>query len=160
MTEQGRKCIAAVRVRGTISASRLARETLKMLNLKRNNHAVLIDNSPSFVGMLKIVENLITWGEPSKETVTILISRKGRVMGNKRLTEEYAQKAGYESLEDLEQAVFECRASYWRLPNIQPAFRLHPPTKGFKGKTKKGYGQGGELGYRGAEIDELLKRMA
>jgi large subunit ribosomal protein L30 len=38
-------------------------------------------------------------------------------------------------------------------------FRLHPPSKGFKGKIKRGYGSGGELGYRGEKINELLRRM-
>jgi large subunit ribosomal protein L30 len=36
---------------------------------------------------------------------------------------------------------------------------LHPPTKGFKGKIKKSYSAGGELGYRGEKINELIKRM-
>jgi hypothetical protein len=35
-----RKCIAAVRVRGSISAQREARATLDMLRLGRTNHAV------------------------------------------------------------------------------------------------------------------------
>ena len=53
-----RKCIIAVRIRGVISAPREVRETLHMLNLKRNNYAVLIDNRPSFLGMLKTAQNL------------------------------------------------------------------------------------------------------
>ncbi|MEM2445857.1 MAG: 50S ribosomal protein L30, partial [Candidatus Bathyarchaeia archaeon] len=31
--------------------------------------------------------------------------------------------------------------------------------KGFRGKVKKGYGMGGELGYRGEKINDLLERM-
>jgi large subunit ribosomal protein L30 len=130
-----------------------------MLHLKRNNYAILIDDNPSFLGMVKLVENFVTWGEPSKETVTMLIAEKGRLVGNKKLTEEYVQKIGYASLEELGNAVFHCNAAYWKLPNFQPVFRLHPPTKGFKGKTKKAFGAGGELGHRGEGINELLKRM-
>jgi len=153
------KCIAAVRVRGTISASLTARETLQMLGLKRNNHAVLIDNRPSFAGMLNAAHNYVTYGEPSREVVATLIKKKGRLAGDKKLTDEYAQKAGYKSLDDLAEAVFACKAEYWKLPSIQPLFRLHPPSKGYKGKVKKGYGSGGELGYRGERINELLERM-
>jgi large subunit ribosomal protein L30 len=154
-----RKCLAVVRVRGTISASKDVRETLKMLHLTRNNYAILLDNRPSFLGMLKTAQSLITWGEASKEIVYLLIKEKGELVGDKKLTEEYAQKIGYSSLKDLAEAVFSCRAEYWKLPNVKPVFRLHPPTKGFKGKIKKSYGMGGELGYRGEKVNELIKRM-
>jgi large subunit ribosomal protein L30 len=130
-----------------------------MLRLTRNNYAVLIDNRPSFIGMLKAAQNFITWGEASKEIVHMLITKKGRLVGNKKLTEEYAQTAGFKSLTELAEAIFNCRVEYLKLPNVQPVFKLHPPTKGFKGKIKKSYGAGGELGYRGEKINELIKRM-
>ncbi len=161
MTEEAkeRKCIVVVRIRGTIRASRRTRETLQMLNLTRNNYAVLIDNRPAFLGMLKTAQNFITWGEASKEAVSMIIKERGRVAGNKQLTDEHAQKIGYESLEELIEAIFDCHVEYWKLSNVKPIFRLHPPTKGFKGKVKKGYGMGGELGYRGEKINQLIKRM-
>ncbi|MEM2147506.1 MAG: 50S ribosomal protein L30 [Candidatus Bathyarchaeia archaeon] len=154
-----RKCVAAVKIRGTISAPLEVRKTLLMLNLKRNNHAVLIDDRPSFLGMLKTAQNFITWGEVSKETITALLKTSGRLAGNKKLTDAYAQKIGYKSLEELADAIFSCKVDYWRLPNIQPFFRLHPPSKGFKGKIKKSHASGGELGYRGEKINDLLMRM-
>ncbi|MCS7115434.1 MAG: 50S ribosomal protein L30 [Nitrososphaerota archaeon] len=154
-----RRCIAAVRIRGAISAPLQVRETLQMLNLKRNNYAVLIDNRPSFLGMLKTAQNFITWGEVSKETVLMLLKKRGRLVGDKKLTDEFAKKNGYNSIEELAEAIFNCKVEYWKLRDVQPFFRLHPPTKGFRGKIKKGYGMGGELGYRGEKINELLKRM-
>ena len=149
----------AIRIRGTVSASREARETLSMLNLTRNNHAVLIDDRPSFLGMINAVRDYVTYGELSKESVASLLKEKGRLAGNKKLTDDYAQRVGHESIEDLADAVAACRVEYWNLPAIQPVFRLHPPTKGFKGKIKRGYGAGGELGYRGQGINQLLNRM-
>lgn len=154
-----RKCIAAIRIRGTISASLEARETLQMLHLTRNNYAILIDDRPSFNGMVKAVQDYVTYGEPSKETVRLLIKEKGRLAGSKKLNDGYAEKVGYKSLDELADAISDCRIEYWKLPNIQPLFRLHPPTKGFKGKIKKSYSSGGELGYRGEKINELLNRM-
>lgn len=154
-----RKCIAAVRIRGVISAPLQVRETLQMLNLRRNNYAVLIDNRPSFLGMLKTAQNFVTWGEVSKETVLMLLKKRGRLVGNKKLTDEYAKKNGYNSLEELAEAIFNCKVEYWKLRDVQPYFKLHPPTKGFRGKIKKGYNMGGELGYRGEKVNELLMRM-
>jgi large subunit ribosomal protein L30 len=130
-----------------------------MLHLARDNYAVLVDNRPSFLGMINTVRDYVTYGEPSKEIVAALVEKKGRLAGNKALTDEYAQKVGYESLVGLMKAVFDCSVEYWNLPTIQPMFRLHPPTKGYKGKIKKNYGSGGELGYRGKDISELLRRM-
>lgn len=161
MTEKTKenKCILAVRIRGTISAQREARETLKMLNLTRNNYAVLVNDRPSFLGMLKAAQSYVTWGEASKETVKAIIEKRGRCAGNHKLTQEYLQKIGFKSVEELTDAVFNCSVEYWKLPNIQPVFKLRPPTKGYKGNIKKGYGSGGELGYRGDKINELAKRM-
>ncbi len=162
MTEKAdeRKCFAVVKVRGSISAKREARETLDMLRLYKTNNAALIDNRPSYMGMLYRVQNYVTWGEVSKETVTLLLKKRGRLAGNKKLTDEYIQKVGYKSLEALAETIASCKAEYQKLPNVQPVFKLPPPSKGFKGKTKKSYSAGGEAGYRGEKINELIKRMA
>jgi len=151
--------LLAVRVRGVISASKDVRATLKMLNMKRNNHAVLIDDRPAYLGMLKEVQNYVTWGEPTKETVRMLIEKRGRLVGDKRISEDYIKKLGYKSLDELVEAVYNCSVSYGKLPGVKPYFRLHPPSKGFKGKVKKSYQAGGEAGYRGEAINELVQRM-
>lgn len=149
----------AIRIRGVISASLDARETLRMLRLTKNNYAVLVDDRQSFLGMLSLVRDYVTYGEPSKETVRELIKQRGRLQGDKRFTEDYAQKNGYDSLDTLAAAVFDCKVEYRKMPGTQAVFRLHPPTKGFKHSIKRGYASHGELGYRGEKIDELLKRM-
>lgn len=154
-----RKCIAVVRVRGSISAQREARDALEMLHLTHTNHAVLIDNRPAYLGMLKRVHAYVTWGEVSKETVALMLQKRGKLAGNKKLTDEYAQKIGYKTLNELADAVATCKVEYQKLPGTQPVFRLHPPSKGYKGKTKKGYKSGGEAGYRGEAINKLIKRM-
>lgn len=153
------KCLAVVKVRGTISAQRAARETLDLLRLPKTNHAVLVQNNPSMKGMLKRVQSYVTWGEISKETLSDLLAKRGRLAGNKKLSEEYAQKVGAKSLSDLAVSIAECKLDYAKLPEIQPVFKLHPPKKGFKGTTKKNFRAGGEAGYRGEAINELIKRM-
>jgi large subunit ribosomal protein L30 len=142
-----------------ISAQRKARETLDLLRLSKTNHAVLVANSPSMKGMLKRVQSYVTWGEISKETLGELLTKRGRLLGNKKLTDDYAQRVGAKSLSDLAGAIAECKTNYGKLPEIQPVFKLHPPKKGFKGTTKKNFRAGGEAGYRGEAINELVKRM-
>lgn len=154
-----RKCFVAVKVRGTISAQREAVETLKMLHLTRTNHAVLIDNRPSFKGMLQKVQSYVTWGEVSKETVAFMLQKRGRLVGDDKISNDYIQKIGFSSLETLADAITTCKVEHQKLLSMQPIFRLHPPSRGFKGKTKKNYRAGGEAGYRGDAINELVRRM-
>jgi len=155
-----RKCFAVVKVRGTISALREARETLELLRLARTNNAILIDNRPSFMGMLYRVQNYVTWGEVSKETVALMLQKRGKLAGGKKLTDESVETLGYKSIDALAEAIAKCKTQYQKLPNVQPVFKLHPPKKGFKGKTKKSYAAGGEAGYRGEAINDLIKRMS
>jgi large subunit ribosomal protein L30 len=157
---QQAKCIFVVRIRGTVSATKEARETLKLLHLEHTNHAILIDDRPAYKGMLQRVNNYVTWGEPTKETVAFLLQKRGRIAGDKKLTDEYLQKAGFQSIDDLAAALVTCKVQYGKLPDIEPRFKLHPPSKGYKGKTKKGFNAGGEAGYRGEAINDLINRMA
>jgi large subunit ribosomal protein L30 len=153
------KCIIAIKVRGEVSAQREARETTSFLGLSHTNHGIIIDSRPSYLGMLQRAQSYITWGEASKETIAALIKQRGRLLGNKKLTDEYAQKVGYKNLDDLIDAVFNCKVAYSKLEDVSKTFRLRPPKKGYKGKTKKSYRAGGEAGYRGEAINELVKRM-
>ncbi len=130
-----------------------------MLHLTRNCHATLIDDRPSYLGMLHKAKNYVTWGEISKESVMLLFRERGRIVGNKKLTEEYIREMGYKSLDDLAEAVQKTEVEYNSLRNIKPVFRLHPPKKGFKGKVKRSYTAGGVTGYRGEDINDLIKRM-
>lgn len=157
--EEKPKCIVAIRVRGVVRGSREARETLRMLHLARNNYAAVLDNRPSFLGMLKAAQNFITWGEISRETLRVLIAKRAHMKGDKKLTEEHMHKMGYGTIDDLVEAVFNCKVEYWRLKDATPFFRLHPPSKGFKGSVKKSFAAGGESGYRGGDIDKLISRM-
>ena len=109
--------------------------------------------------MLRKSKNCITWGEISKETIALLLKKRGKIVGDKKLTDEYAKELGYKSLDDLAEAIFKVDVEFSSLPEVKPVFRLRPPTKGYKGKVKKSYAAGGEAGYRGDAINGLLKRM-
>ena len=153
------KCLVVVKIRGTISAQRETRETLDFLHLAHTNHAVLIDSRPAYKGMLQRVNSYVTWGEPSKEIVAMMLHKRARLAGDKKLTDEYIKKAGYKSIDDLAEAIVNCKVEFQKLPDMQPRFKLHPPSKGYKGKTKRGFKAGGEAGYRGEAINDLVKRM-
>jgi large subunit ribosomal protein L30 len=153
------KQIVVVRIRGIISAQREARETLTLLRLDHTNHAILIDDRPSYKGMLQKVNSYVTWGEVTKETVVAMLEKRARLAGNKKLTTEYLEKLGFKTFDDLADAIITGKAEHSKLPFMTPLFKLHPPSKGFKGNVKKSFKAGGEAGYRGDAINDLVKRM-
>lgn len=123
------------------------KDTLAMLRLNRKMHSVLIKENESMKGMLNKVRNWITWGEVDDENLKILINKRGRKQVNERLNEKEAEE------------IFNKIKGNEKIPEeIKPVFRLTPPSKGFKKSIKQHYPDG-ELGYRGKEINELLKRM-
>ncbi|MFB0502084.1 MAG: uL30 family ribosomal protein, partial [Candidatus Bathyarchaeia archaeon] len=80
--EEKRRCLAVIRVRGVSDVFREIKETLRMLHLTRNCHATLIDDRPSYLGMLHKAKNYVTWGEIFKESVVLLLRERGRIVGN------------------------------------------------------------------------------
>lgn len=158
--EKTQRCLAVVRVRGLSDIRKDIQDTLHMLNLARNCNATLIDDRPSYLGMLKKVQNCVAWGEPSKDTIIGLLKKRGRAAGNKRLTDDDSEKLGYATVDKLAEALYNQEVQLKDLSGIKPVFRLHPPRKGFKGSIKKSFKSGGVTGYRGEAINDLIKRMA
>ena len=152
--------IAVIRLRSSIGLRQDIKETLLTLNLSRVNHAVIIDKRPSYLGMLQKAKDAITWGELDEPALTRLLQKRGRLEENRRLTEEYiTRKTKYRSIEDFALSLLKFKAELADVPKLKKVFRLHPPSKGFRGSMKLPFGNTGELGYRGTEINSLLKRM-
>lgn len=154
-----KRCLAVVRIRGVSDIHRDIKGTMNMLRLQKNCHATLLDNRPANLGMLQKAQHYLTWGEVSKETLTLLLTKRGRLVGNKKLSDEYAQKAGKKSLDELAEAIVKGDIEFHSLPSMKPVFRLHPPSKGFRGKVKQSFVVGGATGYRGEAINKLLEQM-
>lgn len=150
--------IAAVRVRGRTGIKKEIADTLDMLKLTRINHAVLIEENPSYKGMLQKAKDYITWGEVDPETVNDLLARRGKIKGNEKLTEDYLkQNTKFKTLKELSKAVVASKAKL-EDNGVKPIFRLHPPRKGYE-NIKKTFTESGTLGYRGEKIKDLLKKM-
>jgi len=155
------RILAVVRIRGDVGVRREIRDTLKMLRLHRVHHAVLVPDVPSYRGMLQKAKDYITWGEIDSETLSILLERRGRLEGGKRLTNEFLKEnTRFNSVRELADKILKGEAKISDVPKLKPVFRLHPPKGGYKRGTKRPYNDGGELGYRGAAINELIRRMA
>ncbi|MGZ7134255.1 MAG: 50S ribosomal protein L30 [Methanobacterium sp.] len=150
--------IAAIRLRGRTGIKKDIANTLDMLKLTRINHTVLIEDNPSYNGMLQKAKDYITWGEIDQETVSKLLSKRGKITGNVKLTEDYLKdNTDFSSVEELSKALADS-GNKLEDSGIKPVFRLHPPRKGYE-NIKKTFAESGSLGYRGNKINDLIKRM-
>ncbi|MCD6383132.1 MAG: 50S ribosomal protein L30 [Thermoplasmata archaeon] len=150
---------AVVRVRGTVNVRRDIRETLRMLRLNRVNHCVVIPETPQYRGMLNKVKDYITWGEIDKETLKEMLLKRGRLLGDEPVTEKYIlENTPYSTFDDFLEAVLSGEMKLKNIRDFKPVFRLSPPRGGYE-DIKRPYRLGGALGYRGAEIKNLIRRM-
>lgn len=122
--------IAVIRIKGPIMIGSGKEDTLKMLKLYRKNYCVIVNKSPSVMGMLRKVENCVTWGDVGDSTVKELAEKRG----------EKTKKGGKEA--------------------AKPYFRLSPPRGGFERKgIKVPFSLGGAFGDRKDKINALIRRM-
>lgn len=68
--------VVMIRIRGSINTVREIENTLNMLKLYKKNNCVIVEMTPSIKGMIKKINNFITWGEIDDETLAAL-NKKG-----------------------------------------------------------------------------------
>ena len=130
--------MAVIQIRSIIGANKEVRDTLKMLNLGKVNRCTIIHENPSYRGMLQKVKDYVTWGEIDDDVLSLLLER-----------------AKVENVEEVMKKLEEGA----KLKDVaSPSIGLHPPRKGYR-SIKKPYKMGGASGYRGKDINELIRRM-
>lgn len=155
-----KKRIAVIRICGKVGIKKTVKDTLTMLHLYKKFNCIVIPNSKVYEGMLKKVANNVTWGEINKETLKLLLEKRGRLPGKKPLTEEYTKNKLKLTIEQFSEDVFTFKKELKDLPGLKLFFKLSPPRFGFESKgTKKPFSLGGVLGYRKDKINDLIKRM-
>jgi len=148
---------AIVRIRGGVRTRPEIKDTLDMLHINRVNHCAVVKEDPHYKGMIQKVKDYVAWGQIDDDTLAILLERRGRLAGNRRITEEFIkEKTSFGSIKEFAQAVNSGSASFKDI-GLKPVFRLHPARKGLK-STKKTVPQGGVLGFHDS-IKDLITKM-
>jgi len=152
--------IAIIRIAGQQGLNYKLKTTFKLLNLHKKNTCVLVDNTKQAQGMIRVLKDNITWGEIDKETLSKLLEKRGRIIGNKPLTKEYVREKTKLEFSKFIEDLLEGKKQIKDVESLKPFFRLLPPRKGFERKgTKKHFAIGGALGYRKEKINDLIQRM-
>jgi large subunit ribosomal protein L30 len=150
--------ITIIKIRGSVGIKTPIKDTLLKLRLSENNHCVVFKDSKVLQGMLFKVKDYITYGIIDKETLKTLITKRGRLIGNKRVTEEFLKEKNI-TIDKLVDLFIEDPKKVYSL-GIKNVFRLSPPSKGFERKgIKTPFTLGGALGDRKDKINDLLKKM-
>ncbi len=147
-----------LQVRGEVNQSGEVRDTLEMLNLGSVNHFTIVPDRDSYRGMVFKVNDYVAYGEPTADTVALLLRERGETPEGEAVDDDYvAEETGYSDVEELAEALLEGETTL-QGSSVSPTIRLHPPRKGHDG-VKKAASEGGVLGYHGDDIDGLLRRM-
>ncbi len=143
ITKKGK--IAVVLVRGLVRVSRKVVDTLHMINLRRKNNCVFLDDTPINRGMLQKVKDYVTYGSVSDEFASELFTKKGNVWQGREEDRKKKYKYNFKEINGKK---------------YHPTLNLSPPRKGFGRKgIKKPFSVGGALGKRGEKMQDLLLRM-
>lgn len=152
--------IAIIRIAGRQGLTQQIIKTFNLLKLYNKNSCTIVKNNPQNLGMIKKVKDFVTWGEINQASFKFLLEKRGKLPGNKRLTEEYIKEKTKLSLNEFVDQFIQGKKEVKDVPGLKQFFRLNPPRGGFERKgTKKPYSLGGVLGYRKDKINELIQRM-
>jgi len=151
---------ALVQLRGEVNMNGDIRDTLGMLNVHNVNHATFVPETETYRGMVTKVNDYVAYGEPSVETVALLIERRGEPLeGEADVDDEWvSENTEYDDVDSLAEALVDEETTL-REAGLAPTLRLHPPRGGHDG-VKHPTKEGGELGKHSTEaIDDLLEAM-
>ncbi len=149
-----------VRVRGSVNVTRDVSATLRKLRLLRVNSSTLVRLTPPVEGMLRRVKEHVFWGRVDKNTLRLLLLKRGRLPGDRRLSDENVSKyTRFRTLDELVEAVWLSSSPAEAIKPVKPVFRLTPPKGGFKRSVKKPVKKGGILGDWGDRVGWMLRRM-
>jgi large subunit ribosomal protein L30 len=164
---------AVIRLRGTPGTPRDIETALYLLRLRRKFTMVVVRGTPSITKMIERVNDWVTWGEIDADTLAEVLRGRGRIVGDRPLTPDYLRKWGWQSFDEVALAYVSGDIDYLAcgrkvrvregerapcIPHLKPFFRLHPPRGGLN-SIKRHFSVGGDLGYRGPFINELIRRM-
>lgn len=150
--------LAVIRIRGRTGIREPIEDTLRKLRLIRINHMVFVPESKEFKGMLNLAKDYITWGEISKDTLSLALKERALLKGRKKIREdEMKDSLGFGSFDEVADYLISGK-TLTSLKNVVPVLRLNPPKGGLE-SIRKSYKSGGSSGYRGDGINLLIKKM-
>jgi len=145
--------IIVVRLKGLFSISPKVEKTFESMRLNKLYSCAVIEMTPSFKGMLQAVKDFTAYGDADKETVALLLAKRGKSLDGKCVSDS-------KKPEEIAKLASEIVSSTKSLEEfgILNLFPLSPPKGGFDGSRKSGTPY--EPLGRNTKISELISKMA
>eukprot|EP00831_Metopus_contortus_P067996 TRINITY_DN6074_c0_g1_i3.p1 TRINITY_DN6074_c0_g1~~TRINITY_DN6074_c0_g1_i3.p1 ORF type:complete len:165 (+),score=30.26 TRINITY_DN6074_c0_g1_i3:398-892(+) len=117
--------------------------------------------------MLKEVTPYVTYGIPSRDTISNLLYKRGHLkLGEKvenlksnQIVEELLGDKGLICVEDLVHSLSTGDKNTTQVLRALCSFKLSQPKEGVLKQNRKPFGKGGDYGNRGSTINELIDKM-
>lgn len=143
-----------------------AKKILQLLRLRQINNGVFVRLNKATMNMIRYVEPYITYGFPSRKTISDLIYKRGfgKVNGQRlpltdnSIIETVLSKQGIASVEDLIHEIVNVGAHFKLANNFLWPFKLNSPRGGIE-KKRHPFQNGGAFGNREELINKLIKQM-
>ncbi|KAM3135956.1 hypothetical protein pb186bvf_011946 [Paramecium bursaria] len=162
------KTLLVVRIRGVLDISDKQKQILRSLRLHKVNFGVFVKSTLANLRKLKLVENYITYGLPSRQLISQLILKRGHTIVEKEviplksneIIEQHLGEQGLICIEDLVNDIADCTDRFDLVTSFLAPFKLNHPQGALQtGKLKKPLQKGGEWGYREDRINALVQEM-
>jgi len=112
-------------------------------------------------GMVRVntdIQDTLFFLRLRKKHVCVVLEKSNSASGMLRKAKDYITYGEID--EETEKELISKRGKKDEEGKLKPFFELAPPRGGFERKgIKKSFQQGGVLGYRGKNINDLIKRM-
>lgn len=155
-------------VLGTHIASDQCINLLNQIGLRRMHQAVFLRFTPEVKAVLSLIEPYVIYGTPNIISVRDLIfkygfikhmGRKTSISSNTVIEEIFGQSSGIICVEDIVHEVFTVGANFDKVTKAMYPFLLPNPKDGWIGKKGLTFEKGGVAGYRGNDLNEMLKNI-
>merc|ERR1711990_906016 len=161
------KVALIVRIRGIRKLAPKPKKILQLLRLRQLHNAVFVKLNKATWNMIRIVEPFITYGFPSRQTVSKLVYKRGYGKVNKQrvplsdncLVASELSDCGMTCVEDVIHEIVTCGPNFKKANNFLWPFKLSSPNGGFEIKRHQ-FAQGyGATGNREEYINNLMTKM-
>lgn len=160
------KLLFIIRTKGINKVSPKVKSILRLLRLRQINNGVFMKVNTATWQMLRRVEPFVTYGFPSRTTISELVYKRGYGKMNRNrvpltdnlMIENSLGKFGVTCVEDIIENIYNVGENFKEVNNFLWPFKLTTPRGGWKNKNHSFMNEG-DWGSREEAINQLLKRM-
>merc|ERR1719223_1329695 len=162
------KVAFVMRIRGINKLAPNPKKILQLFRLRQLHNGVFIKLNKATWNMIKMVEPFITYGYPTRQTISKLIYKRGHGKVDRRripltdnqIVADSLSQFGINCVEDLIHEIVTCGPNFKQVNNFLWPFKMNSPLGGFENK-RHSFGQGfGAFGNREEMINGLVTKCS